>query len=409
MEKTRLIRLAALGFVAAMVFATSALADPPKNVSAPTIDGKPVVGKTLTAGNGIWQNNPTSYAYQWLRCDANGNNCGKIGGATAKTYTVATSDVGSTLMVWVTAKNSSGSTGPVNSKPTAVVAPATAPTNTTLPSIKGIAQVGQALFADPGKYSGGAVDKFTFQWQRCGRNGGQCVDSSGATGQTYGVVKADLDHTLRVQVRAANEFGSSNAVSKATKVVTAAVVTPVAVTTSIAASTSTTTCCQSVRLTGTVSSGKAGEPIAIYGHEFDDIVDYPVTSTTSGDGGNWSVAVVPSAETSYYAQTSTSQSPAVTVHVHPRMGLGVHGNTFNAKITARDSFAGRVARFQTAGGPTGPWKTAALVVINSQSVASFHVTLTRGKLYYVRIYLPQVQAGTGYLDGTSTVRRVHGR
>ena len=43
-----------------------------------------------------------------------------------------------------------------------------------------------------------------------------------------------------------------------------------------------------------------------------------------------------------------------------------------------------------------------------ESVARFHVNLRRGKTYFVRIYLPQRQAGPGYLDGTSHVRRVGG-
>ena len=83
----------------------------PENTAAPTISGSATVGQTLTASTGQWSGTPTSYEYQWLRCDANGANCGAIDKATAKTYVVASDDAGDTLRVRVTAKdgNKSGS------------------------------------------------------------------------------------------------------------------------------------------------------------------------------------------------------------------------------------------------------------------------------------------------------------
>jgi hypothetical protein len=76
-------------------------------------------------------------------------------------------------------------------------------------------------------------------------------------------------------------------------------------------------------------------------------------------------------------------------------------------VTGRDSFAGALALFQVRN-PSGSWRRLALVVINQYSVAKFHVKLRRGHTYTLRIYLPQAQAGPGYLDGTSQVRRVGG-
>jgi hypothetical protein len=277
-----------------------------------------------------------------------------------------------------------------------VVTKAIAPTSVQAPTITGKPVVGQRLVATAGKYDGGAVDKYLFQWRRCDADGASCADVPGARTQTYVVRKADVGTTMRVEVTARNDYGSTVSESKATDVIQN--VTVPAVTTTVAASQSTTICCQRVRLSGTVSSGKAGEQIIVLAREFDDVVDTPVTSTVTGAGGAWTVLVTPMIDTTYTAQTSTTKSP--------RVGFGISGSNFSAKITARDSFAGAVAQFQVL--TSSGWRTRALIVTNTSSVARFHVPLKRGKTYTVRIYLPQRQAGPGYLDGVSHVRRVPG-
>jgi hypothetical protein len=394
--------------VAATLAATAAAAaSAPTSRSAPTVEGKLIVGSTLSAGNGLWNNNPTSFTYQWLRCAPDGTACSQISGATKRDYTLTKADVGHSIVVLVTATNSAGSSPPTNSKPTDVVTPAVAPTNTVSPSITGKAFVGEQLVADAGKYGGGAVDSFAFQWRRCDASGANCTDISGATAQTYGVLKADVSHTLRVQVTAKNEFGSTQSESKPTAVVKLAPEPPTPVTTTITASKQETICCQKVTLSGTVSTHKADEQVTILQLEDDDIVNDPIAVLHTDASGNWSTQVVPKIETTFIAQTSTSKSSPLTIRVHPRLGLGVSGNNFTAKITAKDTFAGAVALFQTRT-PTGNWHTVQLVVTDLNSVARFHVNLKRGKTFFVRIYLPQRQAGPGYLDGTSHVRRVGG-
>jgi hypothetical protein len=75
----------------------------PVNVSAPVVSGTASVGSVLTTTNGTWDNEPTSYTYQWKR---NGSN---ILSATANTYTVVAADVSQSITCTVTAINDAGS------------------------------------------------------------------------------------------------------------------------------------------------------------------------------------------------------------------------------------------------------------------------------------------------------------
>jgi hypothetical protein len=79
----------------------------PASTAPPTIAGTPQQGQTLTASPGTWDNEPT-FAYQWQRCDASGAACADVAGATAQTYGVSPTDVGTTLRVNVTATNRFG-------------------------------------------------------------------------------------------------------------------------------------------------------------------------------------------------------------------------------------------------------------------------------------------------------------
>ena len=94
---------------------------PPANTTPPSISGTPSTGQTLTAGNGTWTESPSSYAYQWQRCESSGGGCVPIVGAGASTYTLGSADAGRTLRVGVTASNAAGSSAAAISTQTAVV------------------------------------------------------------------------------------------------------------------------------------------------------------------------------------------------------------------------------------------------------------------------------------------------
>src|SRR5258705_13418827 len=88
------VATATLTAVAAGVFAATAAAAPPANTVLPTISGTPTVGQTLTATDGTWSNAPTSFAYQWLRCNGGGHKRANAAPRTPKTHTPPGADAG---------------------------------------------------------------------------------------------------------------------------------------------------------------------------------------------------------------------------------------------------------------------------------------------------------------------------
>jgi hypothetical protein len=197
----------------------------PANTALPTVSGTTTEGQTLSATNGSWEGNPTSYAYQWQDCNTTGTSCTNIGGATAATHKLTASDVEHTIRVVLTATNEGGST-PATSAATGTVAaappppPPTAPTNAALPAVSGTTTEGQTLSATNGSWEGNPTS-YAYQWQDCNTTGTSCTAIAGATASTRTLAASDVGHTLRVVVKAANAGGSAEATSGATAVVAA--------------------------------------------------------------------------------------------------------------------------------------------------------------------------------------------
>jgi hypothetical protein len=111
----------ALGVV---VGVAPAVANTPAGVDSVTVQGDAVVGATLTAVVVAVGDPAPAIGYQWARCDAaQPSRCSTITGATAPTYTVADLDLGHTLVVKVTAKNTGGTDSAKSDRTTVVVAP----------------------------------------------------------------------------------------------------------------------------------------------------------------------------------------------------------------------------------------------------------------------------------------------
>jgi len=215
--KSRFALLAAVVAVATGILAAVASAAPPSNTASPTISGTAKAGSTLTANDGAWANSPTSFTYQWQRCASDGRACGDITAGTSKTYVPTTGDVGHALRVVVTAVNADGKTSAV-SGPTDPVDSANGPSVTVKPALSGSAVLGGTLRVSNGSWSP-TPTSYGRQWQRCDENGASCLNIDGATGQTYGVRLADVNHRLRALVTARTSSGQTTVASAASSIV----------------------------------------------------------------------------------------------------------------------------------------------------------------------------------------------
>jgi hypothetical protein len=176
-----------------------------QNTGLPQINGNAQQGATLTATNGAWDGNPTSFDYQWQDCDQTGN-CTDTG-TDAPTYTPGPSDVGDTIDVIVTATNDAGGRVPATSLPTESVLPP-APSNNGLPQIsKTSPQQGQTLTVTTGSWDNSPT-AYHYQWQDCDQDGQNCSDT-GDDVDTYTLTSYDVGRTIDVIVTAVNAGGST--------------------------------------------------------------------------------------------------------------------------------------------------------------------------------------------------------
>lgn len=185
----------------------------PADLARPAISGTPQQGQTLTASNGSWSGEPSSYLYQWQDCA--GSSCSDIAGADSASYRVGAADDGSQLDVVITATNATGS-AVASSARTAPVSPSTVaqapPTSLAPPAITGIARQGQTLAASGGSWSGDPTS-YSYQWQDCSAS--SCSDIPGATGSSYALAASTVGQSIVVHVTATNAGGSTSATSAA--------------------------------------------------------------------------------------------------------------------------------------------------------------------------------------------------
>ncbi len=133
--------------------------------------GTPAVGVAVSSTTGSWSGSPTSYAYQWKRCDSGGAACLSIAGATTASHTPVTADAGFTLRVAVAATNADG-TSVAQSAQSSVISGAT---GTPAPTVRryGVASgwrlpwlpaADQTRYLDSERAMGVQIVRFDVNW-----------------------------------------------------------------------------------------------------------------------------------------------------------------------------------------------------------------------------------------------------
>jgi hypothetical protein len=192
----------------------------PVLVEGPVAGGFSVVGQQLIADPGIWKGvGPTTFAYRWYRCDANGAHCSLAQSSSSNVYTPVAKDAGRTIALTLKVSDSVGSSTAYASLVGPVAASDATLTPTTVPTLSGTARVGGELSVQPGVWTSGPAT-YEATWLRCNANGRLCAPIAGATKMTYRPTAADTGHTLVAAVAASSAGTTQSALTAATAPIT---------------------------------------------------------------------------------------------------------------------------------------------------------------------------------------------
>jgi plastocyanin len=154
----------------------------------------------------------------------------------------------------------------------------------------------------------------------------------------------------------------------------------------------------STTVSGQVTNQLTNEPVTLTSQPYGKGTQSIATQTTSANG-SFSFGVSPTIQTAYQAHWRTTNSPSVTVNVAPRVGFGLNGRLYVAKVTSDLNYAGKYVLVQRRNA-LGGWKTLKHVYLGSTSRAVFGLRLPKGHSV-LRLALPPSQAGAGYVQGLS--------
>ena len=169
----------------------------------------------------------------------------------------------------------------------------------------------------------------------------------------------------------------------------------------------------SVTLSGTVSSGAAGDPVTIEAMDCGKTAFSRVATVRSVANGAWSYAAKPSLNTVYRSKWRTATSAQFAEKVAPLVSLArIRAGRFTASVTAAQSFAGKYVVLQRYVRIRRAWKTVKRVPLRTAkagaaptviSSAGFRARGLRGAR--LRLLLTQPQAGACYAPARSRAIR----
>ena len=331
----------------------------PSNTTVPAIAGSAQRGVTLTGTPGVWDGIGNVYAYQWQRSSAGG--WSDIAGATGVVYTLAVADEGQTVRLKVTASNADGTVSAMSSASWTVQA--SAPVNTTVPTIAGPAQRTTTLTSTPGTWTGNG-NVYSDQWQRSA-DGTTWTNIAGATNSTYTLAVGDEGSQVRLLVTATNPDGSVSATSAASASVTGGA----PVNTAVPAMTGSAQRASVLTATRGVWNGIANT--------------YAFQWQRSANGSTW---------TNISGETAAS-------HV---IGVADEGDSLRVAVTATNADGTATAvSGATAAIPSAPPSNTTAPTVSGTAQRSFTLTATQGTwagIGNTYTYQWQHDTGSGYVD-----------
>ena len=154
------------------------------------------------------------------------------------------------------------------------------------------------------------------------------------------------------------------------------------------------------RLSGVVSSKRAGETVTVYSRPYPQgsmVLRATITTTT---GGAWDFLIKPRLLTAYEARYRTATSTQVTVEVRPKMTLVRTTRGLHVRVSGGKSFGGRSVYLQRRSS-LGQWVNVKKVTLTARSTKLFLLPLLPRGRSYLRMFMTVNQAGAGYLASNS--------
>ena len=158
-------------------------------------------------------------------------------------------------------------------------------------------------------------------------------------------------------------------------------------------------------LSGTVSSGRAGERVVLFAQPYPQtsFVQLAVVETTTG--GRFDFVTKPQLYTNYKAEWRSAASAAILVQVAPRITLSPPRNGyFYTRVTAARAFAGRSVYVQRLS-RYGQWVSLRKLKLGPRSGRLFKLRLRPGRSQ-IRVFMGVNDAGPGYMAGSSGTQPV---
>jgi plastocyanin len=162
-----------------------------------------------------------------------------------------------------------------------------------------------------------------------------------------------------------------------------------------------------ITMTGELSNKKAGVDVDVLAKPCDRTATTRTSTVQTTEGGKYVAEPRTARNTVYSVQVGTTTSLEVSVKVEPRLRLGrVAAHRYSLRVFAAQSFAGKYATFQRFNGSR--WISVKRVRLQKNStnilptvISSVPFGWTSKSRPRVRAILPQLQAGSCYLPGTS--------